>query len=231
MLRVPIPVVKRVLRQKIFLQPCLIGILFASVLLLVVLGIISRRIRPVLSAVANVEVGNAVTSAINRAVFESLSEEHISYRDMIEMKTDNNGRIAVLTSNLEQINRLRAKLLSTALDAVSGLSSKEFSIPLGNLTEIDILSGRGPQVDVRVMSTGTASADFSHQFLEAGVNQTLHQILLDIVVCVQILLPGETMELPVSTQICIAETIIVGEVPDTYLEWENGYQYGTQTGN
>jgi hypothetical protein len=72
------------------------------------------------------------------------------------------------------------------------------------------------------MSTGTATAEFSHQFLEAGVNQTLHQIMLDIEVCVQVLLPGETTELPVRTRICVAETIIVGEVPDTYLEWKHG---------
>ena len=140
---------------------------------------------------------------------------------MVQMEIASDGRVSALTSNLGQANLLRAQMLSLVLEAVSELSSEDFSIPMGNLTDIDLFSGRGPDVTVDVLSTGTAKADFAHEFVDAGVNQTLHRILLELEVEVQILLPGETIELPVSTRVCIAETVIVGQVPDTYLEWEH----------
>ena len=203
------------------LDPRLMSVILAGTLLIFFFGAVNRRIRPILTAMATTGVSNAVTSAINEAILGGLAAEHISYDDMVRVETAADGRVSALTSNLEQANLLRAQLLSLVLETVSDLSSEDFAIPLGNLTDVDLLSGRGPDVNIDVLSTGAAKADFSHEFMEAGVNQTLHQIMLDLEVVVQILLPGETLELPVETRICIAETIIVGQVPNTYLEWEH----------
>ena len=201
-------------------DPRWISILLAAGLLIVFFAAVNSRIRPILTAMAITQTSNAVTEAVNDAVAEGIAEEHISYDDMVTVETDTNGRATVLTSNLEQANLLRVELLTRVLDAVSALAEEDFSIPLGNLTDVDLFSGRGPDIHLRVLSTGAASASFSHSFTDAGVNQTLHQILLDVSVTVQILLPGQTLELPVSTQLCVAETIIVGEVPGTYLQLE-----------
>lgn len=197
-----------------------ISVVLAMILLVCFLTTLNARIRPVLTAMAVTRVSNAVTATINEAVGEGITARHISYGDMVTVETDSAGRASVLTSNLEQANLLRSELLALVLDAVSELSSEDFSIPIGNLTDVDLLSGRGPTVTIRVLSTGAATAAFEHSFVSAGVNQTLHQIMLVFDVTVQILLPGQTLELPVTTQVCIAETIIVGEVPNTYLEWE-----------
>ena len=196
------------------------SLIMAVLLLIFFFNLCNAKIRPVLTAVATTGVRNAVTAAINEAVWKGIAQQHISYADMVEAETDASGRISVLTSNLEQANRIRTEILTLVLEEVSVLSSKDFSIPVGNLTEIDLFSGRGPTITVRVLSVGTANASFDHTFVGAGVNQTLHQIMLTIDVAVQLLLPGQTLELPVSTEVCIAETIIVGEVPNTYLEWE-----------
>ena len=201
-------------------DPRWISLLLAGGLLLAFFAAVNNRIRPILTAMAITQTSNAVTEAVNDAVAEGITAEHISYDDMVTVETDANGRATVLTSNLEQANLLRAELLTRVLDAVSALAEEDFSIPLGNLTDVDLFSGRGPDIHLRVLSTGAASASFSHSFTDAGVNQTLHQILLDVSVTVQILLPGQTLELPVSTQLCVAETIIVGEVPGTYLQLE-----------
>jgi len=202
-------------------NPYLISVILAGTLLICFFGMVNRRIRPILTAMATTGVSNAVTSAVNEAILNGVAAEHISYRDMVHMEIAADGRVSALTSNLEQANLLRAQLLSLVLDTVSDLSSEDFSIPLGNLTDVDLFSGRGPEVTVDVLSTGAVRADFSHEFVEAGVNQTLHRIMLDLEVVVQILLPGETIELPVETRVCIAETVIVGQVPNTYLEWEH----------
>lgn len=201
-------------------DPRWVSILLAVILLGGFFSAVNDRIRPILTVMATTDVSNAVTMAVNTAILDGLAAEHISYHDMVRMEIASDGRVAALTSDLDQANLLRAKLLSLVLDTVSALSEEDFSIPMGNLTDLDLLSGRGPDITVDVLSTGTARADFTHEFLDAGVNQTLHQIMLDLEVMVQILLPGETIELPVSTRVCIAETVIVGQVPNTYLEWE-----------
>ena len=197
-----------------------LSVLLAAVMLTLFLLWINQQIRPILRAMATTQISNAVVAAVSDAIATGIASEHISYEDMVSVETDASGRITALKSNLAQANLLRSELLSMVLEQVSDLTTEDFSIPFGNLTDLDFLSGRGPSITVR--SVGAANASFEHIFTEAGVNQTLHQIMLDLEVTVQILLPGETLETQVPTQVCIAETVIVGEVPNTYLQLENG---------
>lgn len=208
-------------RRRGLIDPHQLGTLLAFILLICCFVLFNRRVRPVLSTIATANVSNAVTTSVNDAIRSCLADQQISYRDMVQMEVAGDGRISALSSNLAQANLLRAQLMSLVLDSVSDLSTQDFSVPMGNLTKIDLFSGLGPGIHARVLSTGAVTADFSHEFIDAGVNQTLHRIMLDLVITVHILLPGETIELPVSTQVCIAETVIVGQVPNTYLEWEH----------
>ena len=199
-------------------DPRLVSLALAGALLLLFFTAVNVKLRPVLTALAVTQVSNSVTAAVNDAILEGIAQEHVSYNDIVQVETDANGRVSVLASDLEAANLLRAQLLDRVLEAVDGLEEEDYAIPLGNLTGIDLFSGRGPSVHAQVLSTGAASAEFAHAFSEAGVNQTLHQIDLLVEVTVQLLLPGQTLELPVSTRVCVAETIIVGEVPGTYLQ-------------
>ena len=90
-------------------------------------------------------------------------------------------------------------------------------MPVGSLTGISLFSGRGFSLPVEVVAVGSAHGDFQSQFTSAGINQTRHRILLEVTVSVEILLPGETMQTEICPQVPIAETVIVGQVPDTYL--------------
>lgn len=196
--------------------------LLAGVLLAVFLLWFNRQLRPVLEAMAEAEVRNAVTAAINDAITEGIAQRDVSYDEMVTVETDESGRVTALKSNMGRANLLRSQLLEAALEEVSGLSEQDFAIPLGNLLGLDFLSGRGPEVKVRVLSAGAAGAAFQNHFSSAGVNQTLHQIVLEISVTVRILLPGRSLETAVSTAVCVAQTVIVGQVPDTYLQLERG---------
>lgn len=199
-----------------------LSILLAAAMLAGVLLWTNRQVRPILKAMAVTQISNAVTSAVSESVAAGIASEQISYEDMVYVETDADGRVTALKSNLAQANLLRSELLSMVLEKVSELKQEDFSIPFGNLTNLDVLSGKGPDITIRVLSVGGANASFEHVFTDSGVNQTLHQIMLNLDVTIQILLPGETMEILVPTQVCIAETIIVGEVPNTYLQLENG---------
>ena len=96
------------------------------------------------------------------------------------------------------------------------MTSSDLSIPLGTLTGSNLLAGRGPHIRVRTQSVGTATARFDNQFSSSGINQTRHRIILDVDVHVSILLPGLTTYTKVSNEISVAETVIVGGVPETY---------------
>lgn len=201
-------------------SPRWLSVILSGVLLIVFISILNARIRPIFSAMAVTQVTNAVTTAINDAITCGITSEQVTYDEMMMLEPDSDSGIIILSSNLDHANLLRARLLSLVSASVSELSEEDFSIPLGNLTDIGFLSGRGPSISFQILSTGAASAAFDHEFTDAGVNQTLHRIMLDLEVTVQVLLPGETLELPISTQVCVAETIIVGEVPGTYFELE-----------
>lgn len=201
-------------------------ILISAILAFLLLGCfllwMDRRLRPELEAMAAAQVSSAVTAAVNDAIVAGIAEENISYDDMVTIETDEHGRVTVLKSNMAQANLLRAHLLAAALEEVSGLSARTFSIPVGNLTKTELLSGKGPGIKVRLLSAGSANASFRNSFTAAGVNQTLHRVILDVDVTVSVLLPGGTLETAVSIPVCVAETVIVGQVPDTYLQLERG---------
>ena len=95
-------------------------------------------------------------------------------------------------------------------------SARELSIPVGTLTGSALLAGRGPRISVRMESVGSSSARFENRFTSAGINQTNHRIVLEVNVSVSILLPGFTTATQVANEVTVAETVIVGAVPDTY---------------
>lgn len=177
---------------------------------------LNARLRPVLLELALDQTSNRLTAVIDRAV----AQQAISYGDLITLERAEDGGIAALTSNMAQANALRAQLLDAALAALDGLGELEISIPLGTILGWDLLSGRGPGIKVKTLYTGTASAEFENQFSTAGINQTCHQIFFQIHADITVLLPGRQCRTQVTSRVCIAETVIVGKVPETYLHLE-----------
>ena len=101
---------------------------------------------------------------------------------------------------------------------VEALDSEELSIPLGSLTGFATASDLGPVLPVRVLTAAVPTADFENVFTSAGINQTLHRIMLNVLVECTLLIPGGTVDTAVEAQVCAAETLLVGQVPDAYLE-------------
>ena len=171
---------------------------------------------------AKAKVKNAVTSIINDAVNETLSSEAISYGDLVTLEKDTAGQVTVLAANTAQLNALRTEILGRILEQVEQLDSQELGIPLGNLTGFATASDLGPVLPVRVLTAATPTAAFEHVFTSSGINQTLHQVMLNVQVECTLLIPGGTVDTVVEAQVCAAETLLVGQVPDTYLELPGG---------
>ena len=176
------------------------------------------RLRPVVETMAEAKVTNAVTQLLDQAVAEEVQERALTYSDFITAEKDASGRITALTSNMAALSDLRTGILRDAVAAVDQIDTQNLAIPVGNLTGINFLSGRGFDLPVDVMTVGYAHAVYQSRFSDAGINQTRHQLLLEVTVSVDILLPGGDLPAEITAQVPVAETVIVGSVPDTYVE-------------
>lgn len=191
-------------------------LLFLSVIALSAVMIVSSQLRPLLENLAVTRASNAVNRIVMEAVDEAIQNGSISYEQLISFEKDGNGAIAAVHSNMAACNRLQAEILDIILERISQVSARELSIPIGTLSGFSLLAGRGPRITVRMESLGSSSAKFKNEFYSAGINQTNHRIILYIDVSISILLPGFTTATKVSNAVTVAETVIVGNVPETY---------------
>ena len=181
---------------------------------------LNGRLRPVLEAVATSQAANLMTQAIAGAVDNCLQENHLEYGDFVSLERDGAGKVTSITSNTAANSRFKREVVEAVARQLAALDSESLGVPL--LTGQPLLSGAGPRVRVSVDSVGEVTADYANSFTSAGVNQTLHRVCLDIHATVRLFLPGEVLPVSVSSSVCVAETVIVGETPDTYLNFDKG---------
>lgn len=204
-------------RQKVLLWLAMI-LMGLTVLCIVAV----RQLQPVLTSLATSRVSNTVNRIVNAAVSDAINNGEINYDKLITFEKDANGNVTALRSNMAEFNRLQSRIADDILVRLSEVSTSELSIPIGTLTGSSILAGRGPSIVIRMQSVGSTTAKLSNAFASAGINQTKHQILLDVDVFVSILLPGFRTSTQVTNQISVAETVIVGDVPQTYTYFSTG---------
>ena len=194
----------------------------ALVLVYLLLHTMNGELRPVLETTASSQATNLMVQAIDAAVDNCLQENNMNYRDFVTLETDMAGKVTSITSNTAANSRFKRQVMEAVFRRLGAMSSDELGVPLGTLTGQPLLSGVGPRVRVRVDSVGEVTADYANTFTSAGINQTLHRVNLDITATVYLFLPGGIFPVSVSSSVCVAETVIVGETPDTYLNLEKG---------
>ena len=200
------------------LGECLLTVLIGTVIALACIGMLGARIRPLAALAARTQAENTLIRTIEDAVAEDLARQTPGYSDFVVIQRDSQGQIIALTTDMAALNVLRASLLECVLEHLEGIRVSDIHIPLGSLLDIDILWAKGPSLSVHGMSVGTVSAEFESEFTDAGVNQTLHRIWLKVSVPLTLILPGDRVETCAETRLCVAETVIVGQVPQAYLE-------------
>ena len=163
-----------------------------------------------------------MTQAIDTAVDNCLQENGMDYADFVTIETDSAGKVTSITSNTAANSRFKRQVVEAVVRQLEALDGDALRVPLGTLTGQPLLSGTGPRVRVKVDSVGEVVADYANSFTAAGVNQTLHRVCLEVTATVYLFLPGERLPVSVSSNVCVAETVIVGETPDTYLRLEKG---------
>lgn len=196
----------------------LLSALLGVGLALLVIAALDNALRPVVTTLAQAKTENVVTGIINDAVMETLSAEAVAYQDLVTLERDSSGQVALLSTNSAKMNALRTQILQMVLEKVDSLDSRDLGIPLGSITGLSTASDWGPDLPVQVLAAAAPTAEFRNVFTSEGINQTLHQVMLDVQVEITLLIPGGKTETQVSAEVCVAETLLLGQVPDTYLE-------------
>lgn len=200
------------------IPPALVTLAVALIVAASVIALLEAKLRPVVAEIAAAQAQNTMTAVVENAVTADLAARQVSYADFVTIQRDEGGTITALTTDMARMNQLRAELADAILEAVAGVDVSEVVVPLGSLFDLEPLWARGPTLKARAMTVGTVRAEFDSQFTSAGVNQTLHRVWLEVDVPMTLLLPGGEVEVTVDTRLCVAETVIVGKVPDTYLQ-------------
>ena len=174
-------------------------------------------LRPVLAAAARYQVRSQVTAAVEQWAARDLQERGVDYSDFVSITRNEAGEITALSADMARLNLLRAELSAHLLERLED-SQLELTIPVGSLLPLEPTWARGPELHLRALALGTASAEFESEFTSAGINQTRHRLWLRLSVPVTVLLPGGGEEVAVDSRLCVAETVIVGQVPQTWFQ-------------
>ena len=187
------------------------------------------RYREVIRELAETQVKNSTSDLTNDAIAKQIAEGTIQYDRIVFFEKDLEGRITALKTNMSEVNRLKTDILNIINDEILALDTSDIGIPLGSLFLPELLSGKGPAIPVHILSIRNSDATFSSNFVQAGINQTLHQLIMLVSVDVAILVLGQTGTFTVNSEVVVAETVIVGDVPNTFLQ--TGGNYGPQREN
>jgi sporulation protein YunB len=172
----------------------------------------------VILELAQTKVVNSTSDLINDAIDRQIVSGTIRYDRIVYFEKDLNGRITALKTNMSEVNRLKTETLNIINDEILEMDAGTMGIPLGNLIFPEFLSGKGPTIPVEILSIRNSDASFQSNFSQAGINQTLQQLNMEVLVDVSILVLGQTESFTVTSQVIVAETIIVGQVPDTFFQ-------------
>lgn len=186
-------------------------------LLLAVLLLIRWRMAPLMRQFVVTQAQNTMSSIVSGIINEEIASGSINYDKIIYFEKDASGKVAALKTDMSEVNRMKTQILAAMGQEIQDVLVEDLNIPIGNFFFSEFFSGKGFDIPVRVLSISTTDATFKNQFYEAGINQTLHQIRLYICVNLSVLTPTGTIKTDVVTDVVVAETVLVGAVPEQYV--------------
>jgi sporulation protein YunB len=190
-------------------------VVFALFLLLSCVLIYNLQILPVLFPLAKAKCTTELTDAVNRIVRARMQSDSDGYADFVRLHFGEDGSVASVETNTPRLAKLSGDVVGDVTDALTH-ERMTVRIPLGSLSGSALLSGKGPDVRVKLAVSQKITCAVRGDFTESGINQTLHRVFLRVTVEVCALLPGAVQTFSVPTDVCVAETVIIGKVPEAY---------------
>ncbi|PWM61955.1 MAG: sporulation protein YunB [Clostridia bacterium] len=201
-------------RKKRFLRTVLFLIVLLIVLLSLSVALLSVNMRPAMAALAIARIRSVAARAMNDAILESMGDE-TNYARLIQVH-ESSERVYMLQANTHKMNILAADCAEAAQERIAQMGDQGISIPIGTITGISFLAGKGPSLKVTFSPAGSVQSEFNSEFVSSGINQTLYRVNLLLTASVRLVMPGVSETIFVRAEAAIAESIIVGDVPEVY---------------
>ena len=205
----------RRVRRRRFLRRALLLLL----LLLALFLLIDRNFRPLVFSLAEARSAAMASQVLSGALAEA-TQDGVTYEDLMNVKMDQNGQVALLSSNTMAMNRLATRAGDAALRRLNNMSSERVTVPLGAVLGTTLFSGSGPGVPVSIVPIGSIFTDFATEFEACGINQTRHKVYLQVTANIRIVIPTGAKTTQVSANMLVAESIIVGRVPEGFVGYD-----------
>ncbi len=194
----------------------LAALLLVIALITGVLAVENNLTRVVLR-LAQAQARAMAVRVLNESAAELLATG-VTYDTLMHVSTAADGQVRLIQANTPEMNRLASRVSLLAQEKLLERRDSTVSVPLGSAVGLTLFAGSGPKLPVRVMPVGSVHAAFHTDFQTAGINQTRHRISLTLTAQVQLVIPTGAQTVEVSTQVAMAESIIVGEVPETFTD-------------
>ncbi len=192
----------------------IVGAVLAAVIVAVVF--FQKNVTKILYRLSEASVQSMTVISVNEAVSETL--ERIDYDSLITVTHGSDGAVTGISANAQNVNLLARTTATLSMANLSARSENGIKVPVGAFTGIEFLAGFGPKVTFKIISVSRVSCEFESAFSSAGVNQTRHSVYMDVEATVTVVMPSGSKEISSVTEVLVAESVIVGEVPDVFLQ-------------
>ena len=190
--------------------------------LLVSLLLIDLRVRPYIQNISSYQARIYATKVINDALYSELAKENIRYDNLVTLTQNAQGEITSLQTDMVALNRLRGRATDAVIQEIANMDQQNIFLSLGTLSGVQLFSGRGPDLNLKVVPAGYMTTELENRFDTAGINQTRHQIMVKMDMRVMAIIPGYSVSTDIHTEYCLAETVIVGTVPEAFTQVADG---------
>ena len=174
-------------------------------------------VNPVVIEATRHAVFSLSTSAVSDAIYDVLSEENVTYEDLINVDYAEDGSIALISLQSIRLNLIARKFYQVAQVYLDNMGKKGLDVAVGTFTGLPFLSGVGPSINLKLTPIGAMTSTFESKFTSAGINQTNHSVYIHLYASVSMILPAYTATIDSVTEMLVAESVIVGKVPQVYL--------------
>ena len=181
---------------------------------------ISLFLRDLSTKIAVSDAVDVVTKTVNDSINKVIGQGVYGFDYFVSLVKDENGDITAITSDMAHINSLSTEILNSVISSTENGTIK-VNIPVGNLSGLNLLMGKGPNVPVDIIMLTSSRVDFRNDIVSSGINQAKYQLILEVTIDIDVLVPWGTESATTVTEVIVADTVIVGKVPETYLNMEN----------
>ena len=180
--------------------------------------LVEQNLTRVVLSLAQAQARAMAVRILNEAATELLSSGEVTYDTLMHVTADDNGQVRLIQANTPEMNRLAARVSLLAQAKLQESRDQLVRVPLGSALGMTLFAGAGPKIEVRILPVGSVHAEFHTDFQTAGINQTRHRVSLLLTAQVQMVIPTGAQRVEATTQVAMAESIIVGEVPETFTD-------------